>query len=244
MDIISQYRCFTAQENKINWLQRLTVCSEEVFFPQLAAYLSFLQDVSVTFPISTRKEISPAPVLVACSLMSHLLCLAEVKLQVLVLSDAGVLPVSSLGPCVCVCVQCPGLCLCLTNPSYTCCSYAGLSQPTAHWIVSWMNTFSPSLCFWHSHFLSVCLSFFLPLSLSCILCISLQELTLTSKPSSDFLQKHTRTHTLAYLCFCEDLHRYSVNCTEPPQLTPDFDPDFDPDPNQILILTPTLIVHT
>lgn len=116
-------------------------------FSQLAAHLSSLQDVSATFRISTRKEFRPAPALATHSLGSRLLWLAAVELEVLIplllalvgfMSDAGVMRVSILGACVSVCVsvQCPGLCLCLTNPSYTCCSSAGLSQPTAHWIVS------------------------------------------------------------------------------------------------------------
>lgn len=92
--------------------------------------------------------------------------------------------------------------------------------------------------------LPLCLPLFLPASLTV-----LHSLHLSARTHLDFktfirfpAEAHTYTHTLAYLCFCEDLHRYSVNCTEPPQLTPDFDPE--PDPNQILILTPTLIIHT
>lgn len=46
--------------------------------------------------------------------------------------------------------------LCLANPSYACCSNAGLSQPAAHSIWPWMNTFCLSL--------PVCLSVSLSLS--------------------------------------------------------------------------------
>lgn len=141
---------------------------------QWVSWIFFALRVNATFHSSTRK-IRPG------SSVGHIQpgvtfsIFGSVEFQVAVV----IMQESCVRACVPVCVQCPGLCLCLTNPSYTCCSYAGLSQPTAHWIVSWMNAFSHSLCFWHSRFLSVCLSLFLPLSLSCIPCISVQELTLT-----------------------------------------------------------------
>lgn len=74
-----------------------------------------------------------------------------------------------------VCVPYPGPCLCLGNPSYACCSNTGLSQPTAHWIWSWMNTFS-----------ILCLS----VSLSHILCFSV----FASLPWPQTFINHTNTH--------------------------------------------------
>ena len=97
------------------------------------------------------------------------------------------------------CMSC-GLRLCLSNPSYACCSNTGLSQPAAHWIWPWMNTFS--LC------LSVCFTHCLPPPQLSALLLSLQELTLTSQRLSALLttacththartnaRTHARTHT-------------------------------------------------
>lgn len=62
--------------------------------------------------------------------------------------------------CVCPCrsafMALAGLCLCLANPSYACCSNTGLSQPAAHWKWPWMNTFSHFLPVSQFHFLPVC----------------------------------------------------------------------------------------
>lgn len=118
------------------------------------------------FHISTRKELSRAPASLSYSWHQVLcvwqqrsgrfwfcccsqwlgLCQTQESRGVRVHCGCMRLCVSSLQACVSVW---------LTPPTHVVLTL-GLSQPTAYWIVSWMNAFSPSLCF---------LALFLPLSL-------------------------------------------------------------------------------
>lgn len=149
-----------------NWLSDIV---RSVSGPQhLSSWVYFVQEdfswaVTMQYFMFPPEMVQVASAALVGSSIVILCSLGKVKWRVWIMVDVNghVRKGGSVSFYVCLCVLCPGLCPCLANLSYACCSNTGLCQPAAHWIWPWMNTFSLCLsCRFHTLSFVPCLSLY------------------------------------------------------------------------------------